>query len=154
MLKARDDHVAHVLDDAKKQLSKIAHDRSKYPAIIEKLIAQVGWNKFSCIQDTFRNLLWKILNIRIILNASVVSTQTYVTMCITCRVCVNWSNHPLRSDAVRRTRPSWRARFSLHSAPLRTRSRCMLRLRLIARPFCLQNGKGKWLRTWNNWYWG
>ena len=46
MLKARDDHVAHVLDDAKKQLSKIAHDRSKYPAIIEKLIAQVGWNKF------------------------------------------------------------------------------------------------------------
>ena len=47
MLKARDDHVAHVLDDAKKQLSKIAHDRSKYPAIIEKLIAQVGWRYFS-----------------------------------------------------------------------------------------------------------
>ena len=42
VLKARDDHVAHVLDDAKKQLTKIAHDRSKYPAIIEKLIAQVG----------------------------------------------------------------------------------------------------------------
>ena len=57
MLKARDDHVAHVLDDAKKQLSKIAHDRSKYPAIIEKLIAQVGWEKLSCIQDICRNLL-------------------------------------------------------------------------------------------------
>jgi len=40
VLKARDDHVAHVLEDAKKQLTKIAHDRSKYPAIIEKLIAQ------------------------------------------------------------------------------------------------------------------
>ena len=53
MLKARDDHVAHVLDDAKKQLSKIAHDRSKYPAIIEKLIAQVGWNKFSCFKILF-----------------------------------------------------------------------------------------------------
>lgn len=42
MLKARDDHVGHVLDDAKKQLTTIAHDRSKYPAIIEKLIAQVS----------------------------------------------------------------------------------------------------------------
>lgn len=40
VLKARDDHVGHVLDDAKKQLTTIAHDRSKYPAIIEKLIAQ------------------------------------------------------------------------------------------------------------------
>ena len=42
MLKSRDDHVAHVLDDAKTQLAKIAHDRSKYPAIIENLIAQVS----------------------------------------------------------------------------------------------------------------
>ena len=41
VLKARDDHVAHVLEDAKKQLATIANDRSKYPAIIEKLIAQV-----------------------------------------------------------------------------------------------------------------
>jgi len=40
VLKARDDHVAHVLEDAKKQLTTIANDRSKYPAIIEKLIAQ------------------------------------------------------------------------------------------------------------------
>ena len=56
VLKARDDHVAHVLDDAKQQLSKIAHDRSKYPAIIEKLIAQVGWRYFSQTMQDYETL--------------------------------------------------------------------------------------------------
>ena len=56
MLKSRDDHVAHVLDDAKTQLAKIAHDRSKYPAIIENLIAQV-----LCLNQAIQgneNFLW------------------------------------------------------------------------------------------------
>ncbi len=42
VLKARDDHVSSVLDDARKQLATIAKDGSKYPKIMEGLIAQVG----------------------------------------------------------------------------------------------------------------
>lgn len=41
VLKARDDHVSTVLDDAKKQLLKISADQSKYPKILQGLIAQV-----------------------------------------------------------------------------------------------------------------
>ncbi len=41
VLKARDDHVGSVLDEAKKQLVSISQDSNKYPKIIEGLIAQV-----------------------------------------------------------------------------------------------------------------
>ena len=41
VLKARDDHIQTVLDEAKKTLVTIAQDKSKYPDIIQKLIAQV-----------------------------------------------------------------------------------------------------------------
>ena len=41
VLKARDDHVSNVLDEGKKQLMSISKDGSKYPKIIEGLIAQV-----------------------------------------------------------------------------------------------------------------
>lgn len=40
VLKARDDHVGTVLDEAKKQLVTIAKDGQRYPKIIEGLIAQ------------------------------------------------------------------------------------------------------------------
>lgn len=41
MLKARDDHIQSLLEDAKKQLVVTLADKSKYPTLIEKLIAQV-----------------------------------------------------------------------------------------------------------------
>ena len=40
VLKARDDHVGTVLDDAKAQLVSISKDGARYPKIIEGLIAQ------------------------------------------------------------------------------------------------------------------
>ena len=41
VLKSRDDHVSNVLDDAKRQMISISKDQSKYPGIIQGLIAQV-----------------------------------------------------------------------------------------------------------------
>ncbi len=41
VLKARDDHVGSVLEDAKGQLISISKDSARYPKIIEGLIAQV-----------------------------------------------------------------------------------------------------------------
>lgn len=40
VLKARDDHVNQVLEKAKKQLATISQDKSRYPQLLEGLIAQ------------------------------------------------------------------------------------------------------------------
>jgi V-type H+-transporting ATPase subunit E len=40
VLKARDDHVQTLMEEGKKQLVQIAHDKSKYPKILEGLISQ------------------------------------------------------------------------------------------------------------------
>ena len=48
MLKARDDHVGNVLEDAKKKMITISKDQSKYPKIIEGLIAQVRKISLDC----------------------------------------------------------------------------------------------------------
>ena len=42
VLKARDDHVNQVLEKAKKQLATISQDKSRYPQLLEGLIAQVS----------------------------------------------------------------------------------------------------------------
>ena len=39
-LKARDDHVANMLDEAKRQMASVSNDQAKYGAIIEGLIGQ------------------------------------------------------------------------------------------------------------------
>ena len=41
VLKARDDHVGQVLDNAKTQLVTISKDSNKYPQLLEGLIGQV-----------------------------------------------------------------------------------------------------------------
>ena len=41
VLKARDDHVSNVYEDAKKQLVTISQDPSRYPQLLEGLISQV-----------------------------------------------------------------------------------------------------------------
>jgi len=40
VLKAREDHVSSVMDDAKGQLVKITHDQAKYSQILKDLVAQ------------------------------------------------------------------------------------------------------------------
>ena len=42
VLKARDDHVGTVLEEAKKNMISISKDQQKYPKILEGLIAQVN----------------------------------------------------------------------------------------------------------------
>ena len=41
VLKARDDHVSRVLENAKAQLVTISKDQSRYPQLLEGLIGQV-----------------------------------------------------------------------------------------------------------------
>ena len=41
VLKARDDHVSTVLENAKKQLVTISQDQGRYPQLLEGLIGQV-----------------------------------------------------------------------------------------------------------------
>lgn len=41
-LKARDDHLRKVLDEASANLSKISADKDRYPAILKGLILQVS----------------------------------------------------------------------------------------------------------------
>ena len=43
VLKARDDHVGQVLDNAKTQLVTISKDGNKYPQLLEGLIGQVRY---------------------------------------------------------------------------------------------------------------
>ena len=41
VLKARDDHVASMLEEAKKKMANISQDKARYPKVLESLIAQV-----------------------------------------------------------------------------------------------------------------
>ena len=51
VLKARDDHVQAVLNDGKRSLVNISRDQSKYPKILEGLIAQVLYLIFIKMQQ-------------------------------------------------------------------------------------------------------
>ena len=41
LFQAREDHIRHVLDEAKANLSRISADSGRYPAILKGLIMQV-----------------------------------------------------------------------------------------------------------------
>lgn len=45
-LKAQDEHVKQVLDEARANLSKISADTHRYPAILKGLIMQVCFKRF------------------------------------------------------------------------------------------------------------
>ena len=48
VLKARDDHVASMLEEAKKKMAGISKDGNRYPKVMESLIAQVIIVAYSC----------------------------------------------------------------------------------------------------------
>ena len=57
VLKARDDHVSNVYEDAKKQLVTISQDPSRYPQLLEGLISQV-W--IYIISQGSRHKVWRL----------------------------------------------------------------------------------------------
>ena len=103
VLKARDDHVGSVLDDAKKQLVKITKDQSKYSKLIEGLIAQVR------------------LDLTLSVSRYHVTIKNY-NLCFS-RASASCSRATSPCAAARRTRALLRAPSPPPSPPSRTRSR-------------------------------
>jgi len=82
-LKARDEHVKSVLNEARSNLSKISADRNRYPPILKGLILQVFWRlnkrnlkKIKFYSKHLKNLHYLIIN----LNFSTISTNISQTI--------------------------------------------------------------------------
>ena len=62
VLKARDDHVGQVLDNAKTQLVTISKDGNKYPQLLEGLIGQVRYIIFLPNKLLFHSTTFQLSN--------------------------------------------------------------------------------------------